>query len=411
MWKSTLFFALCLLTGSVSAASPQRTYLQTHRQDLRGEIRMPSDEVCIWGFGALHGSAKTEETELRLLENLLKMQDTIFYFPETDFSTAHYFQRYLDTGDEALLRDVIASYGVRIPQERSVEVYEKWRELRRLSTGKTIRVIGTDPIAAPKYALIYLLDLVSDPQWKYRPVFDDFLQHSENYSRTDLVTTVGTFLDECSADTVYYRKNIADPVVWRIVTEDLSQMIHTQKREPAIFSNYLRLDSLWHFRRHPQFVRMGVFHIYKGRENNYPSFFARLIESGTYRKTEIFTIQGFLTQSRVLWDTAYDRNGQYTGYSTKGGFGISDCWREHFRGISHLKRNSISDMTLFDLRRQESPYKHCGQMELIQLRQLFGKKYVYPEGSCSLDYIDAAVLIRESKANHPLEEIDKRTKL
>lgn len=405
--KQVFLLILCLLTLSATAGSRKRTFLHTHRQDMREDFRLPTKGVYIWGFGALHGSAKTEEVELLLLENLLKYQDTILYFPETDFSTAHYFQRYLDTGDETLLRDVVEQYGARIPQERAAEVFEKWKKLKKLCTGKSIRVIGTDPIASPKYALVYLSELIADSAWHYRPIFRNFLQHPENYSRTELNKTVRKFLEDCAADTVYYKKNITDSSAWSIVTNNLQTNIGPSKRESEIFANYLRLDSLYDFRRYPQFVRMGVFHIYKGREDDYPSFFARLIENGTYLKSEIYTIQGFLTASRVLWDTKYDDDGHYTGYTTQGGFGTSDCWREHFRGIRHLKRCRLSDMTLFDLRQPDSPYTERGKLELIRLRKPFGKKYTYPENASTLDYIDAAVLIRSSESNLPIEETDK----
>lgn len=109
-------------------------------------------------------------------------------------------------------------------------------------------------------------------------------------------------------------------------------------------------------------------------------------------------------RSRVLWDVRYDAAGKYTGYATRGGWGVSDSWRERFRGIGHLKRHRRGEMTFFDLRGPKSPYAEAGCMDLVVCRRLFGRTEQFPEGVSTLDYLDAAVLIRSSRAAQPIEE-------
>lgn len=124
------FSTLCL--GQVS----QSDYLSENRQDL---IVNPTIEIGaskIIGFGALHGSSKTEDTEILLIQSLVNNQGLEYYFPETDFSTANYFQEYIETGDEQLLEELIKEYKKRVPQEGSIEVFDKWKKLRPLFFGK-----------------------------------------------------------------------------------------------------------------------------------------------------------------------------------------------------------------------------------------------------------------------------------
>lgn len=123
-------------------------YLEVNRQDLRVNSRIETGDVKIIGFGALHGSSKTEETETILLKDLITNEKLSYYFPETDFSTANYFQEYIETGDEELLRELIYEYGVRVPQEGSEEVFDKWKILRRLFQANNVHVVGVDEIAS-----------------------------------------------------------------------------------------------------------------------------------------------------------------------------------------------------------------------------------------------------------------------
>ncbi|WP_420572766.1 hypothetical protein [Kordia sp.] len=82
----TLFYASMVLGQS------KQEYLQKNRFDLHKEtFQFPQKGFKIIGFGAYHGSVKTEDTALNLLKSLLRTQTISYYLPETDFSVAHYF--------------------------------------------------------------------------------------------------------------------------------------------------------------------------------------------------------------------------------------------------------------------------------------------------------------------------------
>lgn len=171
-----------------------------------------------------------------------------------------------------------------------------------------------------------------------------------------------------------------------------------------MYNNYLKLSRKLQLEGSLQFFRLGVFHIMKSRINSNPSFFAKLIENKNYLQSEVLTFQGFLTKSKVLWETKFDGQGKYSGYSTKAGYGISDYWLEHYKGIKKLKQHKLSDITLFNLSKRNTPYDAVDAFELVEIRKLLGKSFWSPEkGKSTIDYIDFAILITHSKANRPIE--------
>lgn len=167
----------------------------------------------------------------------------------------------------------------------------------------------------------------------------------------------------------------------------------------------MHLDSIYNFKEKSQFLRFGFFHLEKQRESNNPSFFTRLIENNIYPREKIISVMGYLTESRVLWDHVYDDNGKYQSFTTEGGFGIGDYEKEYFLGIEHLKKTKLSDMTLFLLNASNTPYSD-GMPDLIEVVMTdedYNSEAV--NGKSTTEFIDYAILISNSKANTPIEEL------
>ena len=142
--KALFTICLCLSIQLSCGQNTYKSYLQNVRKDLRKGMSFPVKGIKLVGYGALHGSAKTEEVELFLLAELGKQTDTLYYFPETDVSTAYFFQKYLSNGDPELLEELVDTSGQRVPQEKSIEMFEKWRSLHELAQKKQILVICLD---------------------------------------------------------------------------------------------------------------------------------------------------------------------------------------------------------------------------------------------------------------------------
>src|SRR5690606_7574837 len=177
-----------------------------------------------------------------------------------------------------------------------------------------------------------------------------------------------------------------------------------REREKIVFENYMFLHKKLNLSDKKQFVKYGYFHIQKEREGNYPSFFTRLIENNVFERNKVITIMGYLTNSKVIWDKKYDKNGNYKGYTTKAGFGISDYWKEYFKGIKNLKKTKLSDLTMFKLNQDGSPYS-IGT-DLVEIK-MFLKDYnkTKLKGKNTLQFIDYAILISDSIEQVPIEEM------
>ncbi|PDS22127.1 hypothetical protein B0A77_14095 [Flavobacterium branchiophilum] len=393
-------------------------YLKNNRLDLlNSNFEFPQSNFKIIGFGAYHGSQETENAENILLQKLIQNKKIKYYLPETDFGIAYYFNQYLKSGDTILLRDLVKHYGNRVPQEKSIETYNKWKKIKEINDNQLakdkIEVVGVDFIVTYKYTSKLLIELFQTEKGKYESydnlvsmVKIDTTDYSPNYDSYSK-NILKIFLADYENNKPYFQTISKNKNITNNLIENINLTFKKLDREKTIYDNYLFLNHLYDFKSNPQFVRMGFFHIEKDRENNNPSFFTRLIENNIYKKEEIVSIAGFLTKSRVLWDIKYDENKKYIGYTTEGGYGIGDYWKEYFKGINKLKNNRLSKLTLYRLNNENSPYKK-NQTDLMEIK-LFLKKSNKNDlkGKTTTDYFDYAILISNSKANKPIEELDK----
>jgi len=413
-----LAVAALFIAFNVSAQSKQ-DYLKNNRFDLVSPgFSFPDNSFKIIGFGAYHGSAKTETTEMALLQSLTKTGSISYYLPETDFAIAHYFNSYLASGDTVLLRDLIDHYGVRVPQDKTVETYNKWKALKQLNdqlpAENKLTVVGIDLLVTYKYTCQLLLELI-DQQVVESPALDrvanmlatdttDYSPYYDSYSKG----VMRGFVSAYEADQAGFVNSISDQFIFDHLIRNLKVTfeVFSSKREETIYDNYVGLSEFYDFKNKPQFVRFGFFHLEKDREGEKgnASFFTMLIENGIYAREEVISIIGYLTKSRVLWEVEYDDKG-YKTHITEGGFGIGDYRKEYFLGIKNLKKTRMSDITLFKLNGQDTPYAN-GIPDLIEV-VMKGEASNGDDvkGKSTTAFIDYAVLISNSKASTPIEKM------
>jgi hypothetical protein len=394
-------------------------YLHKNRFNLTAsKFEFPQKDFNLIGFGAYHGSAETENVELKLLQSLTKDGIIKYYLPEVDYSTAHFFNHFLQTGDTTLLKELVQYNGYHTPQERTIEFYEKWKKIKLLNDSlprqSKIKVIGIEWIRNYEYVSKHLLELVKDDNESLIAI-----KEIEKMVQSDTTTySLGASsfayhkLKELIADyegnKYLYRLKIKDVKLFEYLLKNIKISFESKvEREKVIYENYLTLDSMYNFKHNPQFMRVGIFHIKKSRQGKkgYPSFFARLIENGIYPKDKVLSIHGYFMNSKVVWDETYDDRGNYSGYTVEAGYGIGDYEKEFFRGIQHLKDSKISDKTLFRLNKKDSPYaeNEPDLIEVIMQDEKSNGKAV--KGMSTLDFIDYAILISDSKESKPIYEM------
>jgi len=413
--KIRILIALVVFIQSAFSQSKD-AYLKNNRFDLlKSNFEFPQKNFKIIGFGAYHGSQETENVENILLQKLIQNKKIKYYLPETDFGIAYYFNQYLKSGDTILLKDLVKHYGNRVPQEKTIETYNKWKNIKKINDNQLpinrIEVVGVDMIVTYKYTSKLLIDFFQAEKGKYKSydtlvemVKIDTTDYSPNYDSYSK-SVLKNFLIEYENNKTYFQSISKNLKITDNLIENINLTFKKREREKTIYENYLHLSQVYDFKSNPQFVRMGFFHIEKDRENNNPSFFTRLIENNIFKKEDVVSIAGFLTKSRVLWDLKYDLKKNYIGYTTEGGYGIGDYWKEYFKGIKKLKNNKLSNLTLYQLNNENSPYKK-NQTDLMEIK-LFLKKSNKSDlkGKTTTDYFDYAVLISNSKASKPIEEL------
>lgn len=414
----TIFNFLVLFSSILAFSQNKLSYLKKNSFDITDKkFTFPQSNFNIIGFGAYHGSEKTEDVEIEIIKSVLKKTSIKYYLPETDFSIAHYFNDFLVTGDTILLKDLIIQYGIRVPQERTIEVYNKWKDLKKINDNlpgrNKIKVLGIDLLVSNKYVSKHILEIVKNQNNQF-PILSEINQmvktdttsySTENTSFSSIL--LKKFITDYENNSEKYEKNITNKFEFNQILKNLKiSFSDKSEREKTMYENYLIFSSEYNFKENPQFLRMGFFHLEKSREgkNGYPSFFTRLIENKIYSKEKVISIIGFLTKSEVLWDEKYNGE-QYIGYTTEGGFGIGDYEKEYFRGIQNLKDAKISDETLFRLNKKNSPYltKVPDLIEVIMTNSDSNSNRVIK--TSTLDYLDYAILISNSKASVPIFEM------
>lgn len=411
-----MFVALQSCKSCKSYKSNKTSYLEKNRYDLNSaDFDFPEEDFKIVGFGAYHGSAKTEKAEHALLQSLAKNGSIKYYIIETDFSIGHYFNEYLNSGDTLFLKNLVEHYGIKVPQDRSIETYKKWKELKVLNDNlpkdKRLTIVGIDEIVSYKYTSKHLLETIHFEGISNKALTEvvnmvktdttDFSPYYDSYSKAVLKNFVSEYLQNPS------EFETKDQFIFDHIISNLQlSFAESSHRETTIFNNYTHLSSLYRFEQYPQFLRYGFFHIEKEREGNKVPFFAMLIENNIYKRNQVLSVIGYLTESNVLWDVIYDDEGNFETFTTEGGFGIGDYEKEYFRGIENLKNTRISDMTLFQLNKKDTPYSD-GIPDLIEIvmtdEESNGKAV---KGKSTTDYLDYAVLISSSEANTPIEEME-----
>jgi hypothetical protein len=408
------FLALIALPGYPQS---KIEYLKKNRFDLRlPNFTFPQKDFRIIGFGGYHGSAKTEVAEYALLKSLTRSGTVKYYLPETDFSIGHFLNQYLETGDTLFLKDLVKHYGIRVRQEGSIETYEKWKEIKKLNDSLAnedkLVVVGIDEPVTYKYAAKHLLEVANYEQNQQKLLqkvaemvrldTTDFSPYYPSYSKMVL----RDFVDEYEKDSVNFRRYADDKPAFDHVIKNLKYTFdESPKRVPIIYQNYLDLSDLYDFSETSQFLRFGFSHVEKEREGDYPSFFTMLIENEVYPPEDVLSVIGYLTKSEVLWDVIYDDEGEYKTYTTDGDQGIGDYEREYFRGIDNLKKSKVSDLTLFRLNARDTPYSD-GTPDLIEIiMQDDASNGEQVRGKSTTDFVDYAVLISNSEASTPIQEL------
>jgi len=404
--RQILFISSVLFSLLSYSQGDKEKYLQNNSSVLDVSYTFPQSNFNVIGFGAYHGSAKTEDAELLLIQSVLKKNAINYYFPETDISIAYYFNEYLRSGDEKLLKNLVETYGTRVPQERTVEVFNKWKKLKaindKLPQNKKITILGADPIVTYQYTYRHLLSLIKNKaNWKFAKELEatvekdttDFSPYYDSYSKNQLKDFIANY----EANSTKYQSLIKDTAIFSHLIATIKVSFGDYKREKEMCNNYVALSKIYNLTNKVQFFRFGFGHLLKAKEGKYESFLYMLSANGIYPKDKIVSVIGYLTKSKVIWEDKY-KDGEYVSSINSGDEGIGDSPNEYFKGIEYLKKTQRGDIMIFRLNTVGSPYNKKGS-DLIEVIENPKKRTVEYGNATTTDFIDFAVLISNSNAS------------
>lgn len=135
-------------------------YLSQNKEEINPALVSPEADIELFNndfyhnqvflLGENHGFADVQLIDQYMLKHLNKKIGLRYYLAEMDSIRATKLNEFLekDTKDSLLLKQVIRDIGIRIPQQSSKELYQKWLEIydynQSLADSLKITVIGID---------------------------------------------------------------------------------------------------------------------------------------------------------------------------------------------------------------------------------------------------------------------------
>lgn len=169
IWKKTMkilgILILILVMFSISVGIFNRNfikskkeytdYLKKNKTDISslqkiGNIDLNIEKADFYLLGENHGVKDVQELDEQFLFYLNKKYGVTYYVAEMSEKLAAQLNKYLsnEKEDPSLLKKTVSELAEYIPQQSSIEYYEKWRNIRNYNLsqneGAKIKVIGVD---------------------------------------------------------------------------------------------------------------------------------------------------------------------------------------------------------------------------------------------------------------------------
>lgn len=324
---------ILVIISSISTACSSFYYDKESYLELNNTILNLDDTLDFSGFdifksnlddkkivltGELHGISSNELINIKLVKYLKNKINFKYYLMESSYSTAYFINKYLNTGDEEILKSQFKKLDGTYAY--SEDKYNFFKELYEFNKGldeeEKIEVIGIDMEQNLPITYMYLKDTLGN---KLNNDFNVYLNNSistENYY-DELKTKTETLLTNINDNELYYKtlldsefENVKHVLINLIAYCDSSITVddEMQIREDQIYSNFKFFDK--NSKDSKYFGQWGSFHIYnydnnteenKGQEP-LKSFAMRLKDDKKYKDKviSIFYLYNNCTQMRPL---------------------------------------------------------------------------------------------------------------
>lgn len=441
---SVLLFGALLICHTISAQDIEN-YVKEHAQTSGkkdfsiefGESKLLDANLIFFGF--IHGGATAQSMDFELLKFAMVKGGAQYYAPEVNVSQAFFLNKYLVSGNIEYLDFALYFYTLKVPQDASVQLREKWIKIHKLNQqlpkSKRIQVIGTDtPFYGDKrLAITHLAYLLADTRtgdpmvdslkyftsmdldvrniWSGKPALplvEKYGGHIYDYvyprdSRYGFSKRFATYYEENKSELRQTLKpyGIDPSEIFDYKGDD---------REEHIFKNFEKYVIPLIRDGNKVYSNFGYAHVHQheiyGRD-----YLACKIKK-QYPEVRQHTVLGLLAKSSVLkgrkWkksDEVISERGLVFERMVSKGHSTSKSWDGHglfeqLEGVKFLLTASKREEILFmDLTREQSPF---ADKPYLVAYQRGGKGTQIDPGSNTLDYFQFVLLMIRSEPNVPL---------
>ncbi|MGV8984450.1 hypothetical protein [Clostridium sp.] len=218
-----------------------------------------SERYNIFFTGEYHGSLGNEKINLQMLKFLHKEAGVKYLICEMQYSVINKLNKYLQSGDEALLKDAVDVVKKRNPQYAGEDYYKFWQELynynKSLPNDKKIQAFGIDVDLIGDYTIKEMKSLIPNikPPIEISNKVNDFIRISSGKVSEEEAITVFTNLNEdFNSNTQVYKTFLGDN--FNDFKNNLNSMMNTIKyaetpnpdnpdenRDEFIYNNFMRI--------------------------------------------------------------------------------------------------------------------------------------------------------------------------
>ena len=335
----------------------------------------------IFLVGENHGVMANEQLRMKFLKYFKFNTNFKYYIWELPFSVVFFLNRYLETGDEKILRETYEPLkGTFAWNKESFNHWEKLYQFNiKLPTTRKIKIIGIDIEHQIENAFKYMLYVL--------PEIDDTKDISKKLKKLGNEAKDEEIIEFCKGlkrdmekRDGFYKKHLkANYFGLKIVNDNLLSRYKVYNgnnfnaiRDKQMYENFIRIHNRLPTGKY--YGQLGLSHVFQ-RQTSYVDWFGSILNKNPMFQDKVLSIVYVYDNCKYLYPTDLrDYQGVMTTLDLK---------------LDILKKYAKGESTLFKLNGRDSPFDK---------KLLWPIVHKIPEGGVTTDYFQYIIMIRNSKA-------------
>lgn len=335
----------------------------------------------IFLVGENHGVLANEQLRMKFLKYFKINTDFKYYLWELPFSVAFFLNRYLETGDEKILRETYKPLKGTFAWNK--ESFNHWGKLYqfniKLPITRKIKIIGIDIEHQIENAFKYMLYVLSEID-DIKNILNKLKKLSNEAKDEEIIEFCEGLKRDIEKRDEFYKKHLKENYFGlKIVNDNLLSRYKVYNgnnfnaiRDKQMYENFIRIHNRLPTGKY--YGQLGLSHVFQ-RETSYVDWFGSILNKNPIFQDKVLSIVYVYDNCKYLYPTDLrDYQGVMTTLDLK---------------LDILKKYAKGESTLFKLNGRDSPFDK---------KLLWPIVHKIPEGGVTTDYFQYIILIRNSKA-------------